>query len=73
MNDNDCFYCKSTEKELRPYGPSGATVCFDCAMSTPERALEAEENFTAQLNAAGLISIIGEETGPRPLDKSHAN
>ena len=23
-------------KELRPYGPKGETICFECATSTPE-------------------------------------
>ncbi len=28
--------------ELRPYGPGGSVVCFECAMKTPE---EAERQF----------------------------
>lgn len=61
-----CFYCEAT-RELRPYGPNGSLVCFKCAMATPEREAETGRNFDAQLNAAGPIALIGEETGPRPL------
>ena len=53
--------------ELRPYGPGGALICCGCAME-PERKAETERNFHAQLDAAGPVAIIGEETGPRPLD-----
>lgn len=42
-----CHYCNEPEqitptgrKELRPYGPGGALVCFDCAYATPARAAE---------------------------------
>jgi len=30
-NMGTCALCKKWE-ELRPYGPSGESVCFDCAM-----------------------------------------
>ena len=62
-----CYYCEQFEKEMRPYGPEGAFVCFKCAMETPERKAQTEQNFDAQLNAAGPVALIGEETGPRPL------
>ncbi len=26
-----CAFCKRV-KELRPYGPQGQSICFDCAM-----------------------------------------
>jgi hypothetical protein len=62
-----CYYCEQWEKEMRPYGPKGAWVCFACAMQ-PEHKAETKANFCAQLEAAGPISVIGEETGPRPID-----
>ena len=62
-----CYYCKQSEEEMRPYGPNGAKVCFECAMKTPEREAETKANFGAQLDAAGPVAMIGEETGPRPL------
>ena len=63
-----CYYCGETD-DLRPYGPKGAMVCFDCAMSTPERKAETERNFAMQLDAAGPIAIIdGTEVGPYPAE-----
>jgi hypothetical protein len=64
-----CCYCGNSQG-LRPYGPAGAWVCFPCAMATPERVAEAHRNFDAQLEAAGPVVVIGEETGPRPLGDS---
>lgn len=31
----ECELCKKVA-ELRPYGPGGKCVCFDCAKKTPE-------------------------------------
>lgn len=45
-----CHYCGTTT-DLRPYGPHGSMVCFDCAMSTPEREKETAQNFAVQLDA----------------------
>ena len=62
----NCHYCKNSN-DLRPYGPRGAMVCFDCAMSTPARKAETENNFAQQLNASGEFALIdGTETGPYP-------
>lgn len=61
-----CHYCPATH-DLRPYGPTGATVCFSCAMSTPERKAETERNFAVQLDAAGPVAMIdGTGVGPYP-------
>jgi hypothetical protein len=35
--DGICEMCGSTD-ELRPYGPRGENVCFDCGMKDPEAA-----------------------------------
>lgn len=58
--------------DLRPYGPGGSLICFDCAMK-PENKAETERQFSAQMNAATIHSnvvIIGEDTGPRPMNPS---
>ena len=61
-----CHYCNKTS-DLRPYGPRGSMVCFECAMSTPERKAETEKNFGAQLDACGQAAVIdGSEAGPYP-------
>lgn len=62
----ECFYCKTTEEELRPYGPKCSMVCFDCAM-LPEHLAETEQNFSMQLDTAGPIVVIGTEAGPFPF------
>ena len=69
---SECCYCGPTEKELRPYGPGGASVCFPCAMATPEREATAQGAFGALLDAAEVISagpvMIGTMEGPIPFD-----
>jgi hypothetical protein len=74
-----CHYCQqpfSDPDDLRPYGPDGALVCFDCAMATPERKAEADRRMHGLLDAAirtGTIRIGGgpprAETETRPGDK----
>lgn len=54
-----CHYCYTTERELRPYGPGGASICFPCMKSDPEREREAERNFGALLGAAMAVSPVG--------------
>ena len=66
-----CHYCGKT-KELRPYGPRGSMVCFDCAMATPERKRETEQAMATQLNAIKGVAVIGTEVGPYPLENDPA-
>lgn len=71
MNNNECHYCKSTDKELRPYGPGGSKVCFPCATSTPERDKQTAGNFGALLDANAAIADviqIGTDDGPIPFN-----
>lgn len=68
-----CHYCGSTIRDLRPYGPGGAYVCFPCGTATPEREAQAKAAFGALLDGAEAISptglvAIGEQSGPRPFD-----
>lgn len=64
-----CYLC-GTARDLRPYGPRGEDVCFDCAMSTPERKADARRAFGAQLDAAEAVGTgavqIGTDAGPFP-------
>lgn len=67
---NKCHYCESEKKEMRPYGPGGAWVCFDCAMATDERKAEAERQLARRFDAAergGGPVVIGGRLGPEPL------
>ena len=69
----NCHYCglpenfprdpaKGRQVELRPYGPGGAFVCFQCMTATPERERQAKRNFGIQLEAAevagGGVSVL---------------
>lgn len=44
--DGKCEMC-GKEEELRPYGPGGKNVCFDCAMKDKK---EAGRQFAARFN-----------------------
>lgn len=64
--------------ELRPYGPGGSWVCYDCAFSTPERKTQTEGAFSVLLDGSSAISptgavVIGEVSGPRPFDPNEAS
>lgn len=59
MSDVTCHYGCGATKDLRPYGPGGAQICFTCMKATPERERQAEQVFAAQLAAAEAISDIG--------------
>lgn len=39
-----CEYCNKIN-ECRPYGDNGEQICFDCAMSSPERKAVAEQRM----------------------------
>ena len=39
-----CEYCNKID-ECRPYGDNGEQICFDCAMSSPERKTMAEQRM----------------------------
>lgn len=59
--------------ELRPYGPGGADICFECALATPEARAQTEHAFAALLDATRQISdgpvMLGADTnGPVPFD-----
>ena len=76
MSGPVCYYCEfNVPGNMRPYGPGGAWVCFDCAFETPEREEQAKAAFAALLDAAEAISptgiaMIGLESGPVPFDPS---
>lgn len=65
-----CYYHGPTDRELRPYGPGGSTICHPCMVETPEREEAAKGAFWALLEANaelsnGVVTIGGEE-GPVP-------
>ena len=69
-DENRCYYCGPTDRELRPYGPGGLNVCFPCAMATPEREAAAQGAFGALLDATSIFGLtaIGTEAGPINVD-----
>ena len=60
-----CHYCPA-DFDLRPYGPNGAYVCFPCAMATPEREQEAEEQFNKILDNIKDPVLLDPDLGPVP-------
>lgn len=46
-----CEMCGKVD-ELRPYGPGGKNVCFDCAMLDPE---EAKRQFQLRLGGPSEV------------------
>jgi hypothetical protein len=61
-----CYSCNKS-KDLRPYGPQGQYVCFQCAFATPESTAQTEAAFKLQLDAAGPVVLLdGTDAGPRP-------
>lgn len=70
MADRTCHYCGPTDRELRPYGPGGSTICFPCATATPEREQAATGAFGALLDATSSIGLtaIGADAGPVNVD-----
>lgn len=79
MADLSCYVCKQAENfpdggiELRPYGPRGQVICFDCMISSPEREAEATRQFSAQLEAAGDVAVVGSSAGPYPYQPEKRN
>ena len=79
-----CFSCGRSEDhtrnwrgkftvELRPYGPGGVDVCFECATASPDAEVQAARSFAALLDATEAISdgpvMIGVDTnGPIPFN-----
>ena len=41
QESQQCDMCGEI-KELRPYGPNGETICYECAASTPEMRASTE-------------------------------
>jgi len=69
-----CYKCGEPEgkgpRELRPYGPKGEMVCYECAMKQKDIT---DAMFAKQLEAAGPIVVIdGSNVGPYPLRREHA-
>lgn len=63
---SECFHCSAPGKDLRPYGPKGAYVCFACAMQPANKATT-EQSFGALLDASGPVSVLTPE-GPVPFE-----
>ena len=72
-----CYVCNLQEGEkdpigdiieLRPYGPNGEWICFNCMITSPEREVDADKHMRAVLDNHKHV-VIGEKTGIRPLTK----
>lgn len=72
MRVSGCFYCGTSESELRPYGPDGAPICFRCMKAAPEREAHAFRVFERAVRAAAAQSddgyvVLDEDGGPMQL------
>lgn len=57
-----CHYCAEEfpdPNDLRPYGPGGVSVCYDCAHATPEREVATTQAMRTMLDAAEAMSPSG--------------
>ena len=57
--------------DLRPYGPGGAPICYDCGMK-PENKQQTENGMQTMLDASAAMSpvgvaVIGHANGPEPF------
>lgn len=52
-----CYYCKRSDREMRPYGPGGSQLCFPCMMDPkhPEREEDAKAAFRVQMDASEIV------------------
>jgi hypothetical protein len=70
LHENDIDQRDGDPAELRPYGPKGAWLCFNCMKSSPEREASAKDAFVAQLDACGSVAVVdGTNVGPYPLSE----
>jgi hypothetical protein len=58
-----CCICKSTDRELRPYGRKQRPICFPCMKSDPRREREAQKWMRRALKRAGAVPTIIDGVG----------
>lgn len=66
-----CIWC-GTEKDLRPYGPNGAPICFPCMKDDPSREQEARRQLFKALDEAAKVTgcVLISNEGITPFDLS---
>lgn len=64
-----CFNCGELagtgKRELRPYGPHGQDICFECMMSSPTLQEAARVRFANRLAECGDVAVL-DGGAPRP-------
>ncbi len=66
---------KGRQVELRPYGPGGAQVCFQCAME-PKNKKQTERNYGVQLETNEVVgggAALLTSDGPVPFSEEALN
>lgn len=66
MAKRSCCHCKRTDRELRPYGPGGADICFPCMKEDPAREKTAKAELGKAFEAAGPVAVLTPR-GPKPF------
>lgn len=63
-----CMYCPK-DNDLRPYGPGGGLICFQCMKSSPWLEKTAQRAFSKQLNDCDGDALIDTRNneGPVPI------
>lgn len=71
VSDERCYKCDQLngpkERELRPYGPGGQPICYECASATPETDAAAMAEFGRQLDAADKTTGVALLTKEGPI------
>lgn len=75
----ECETCHAEKPtyNLRPYGPGGSTICFQCAFATPEDEATTKASMRALMGAAAAVSptgviAIGTPDGPMAFNPKGA-
>jgi hypothetical protein len=72
MTTTTCCVCNQPggrgARELRPYGPGGKPICYECGMR-PENVAEVERQFNARLDFAGPIAVLTPDGPVAPASK----
>lgn len=77
-SSSECCKCSrrpngtDDRRDLRPYGPGGKPICYDCAFASPEATEETNRQFARLFDAAssrGGGIVILTDNGPIPGDE----
>jgi hypothetical protein len=69
MSNDRCCVCDCDDRELRPYGPGGASICYRCGTS-PERVEQTRAAFGAILDRHDRLGVDTQlQSGAAPMPR----